>query len=223
MSCHDFEADLVDLARGAEFDTPAAAGVREHIATCPVCAARFERERRLTAGLKDLADCGPRPERSAAMEQKLLEAFAARQTAAPERPPRGVFAATTSRRWLAAAAVLVLAVSGWLGYTRWRAADLRAAVVPAAGPGLTDEGRGGEPLEFIALPTAVGLPTLESGRIVRLDVPMGVLPAYGLEVAPDDMGRVVQADVLVGQDGQPRGIRFVNPAPETDSEPGRRP
>jgi hypothetical protein len=62
----------------------------------------------------------------------------------------------------------------------------------------------------MTLPTAAGLPELESGRVVRVELPMAMLPAYGIDVGPDDAARVVEADVLVGQDGQPRGIRFVN-------------
>ena len=73
-------------------------------------------------------------------------------------------------------------------------------------------------LRFVTLPTAIGLPAFESGRIVRVEVPTAMLPAYGLEVAPDSAAGMVEADVLVGQDGQPRAIRFVT----LDSEPRRR-
>jgi hypothetical protein len=69
-------------------------------------------------------------------------------------------------------------------------------------------------LRFVTLPSAEDLPVLESGRIVRLELPMAFLPAYGIDVPPEDASRVVEADVLVGQDGQPRAIRFVGP--ETD-------
>ncbi len=82
---------------------------------------------------------------------------------------------------------------------------------PAATPG------GGRPgvVQFVSLPTAVGLPELESGRVVRVELPMAALPAYGIEISADDAARVIEADILVGQDGQPRGIRFVNPETET--------
>jgi hypothetical protein len=63
--------------------------------------------------------------------------------------------------------------------------------------------------EFVALPGAIGLPTFESGRIVRVDIPVSSLPAYGVELVPDAVGSEVQADVIVGQDGQARAIRFV--------------
>jgi len=48
-----------------------------------------------------------------------------------------------------------------------------------------------------------------------VELPMSMLPAYGIDVGPDDAARVVDADVLVGQDGQPRGIRFVNTNPDS--------
>jgi hypothetical protein len=70
-------------------------------------------------------------------------------------------------------------------------------------------------MRFVPLPTAAGLPELESGTVVRVEFPMSDLPAYGIEIAPDAGARVVEADVLVGQDGQPRAIRFVNS--ESDS------
>jgi hypothetical protein len=165
------------------------------------------------------------------MEQQLLEAFAARTpsrlkpASTRDVPGRGVFAMTGSRRWLAAAAVLVLAVSGWMGYTQWRAGDQdrRAAIVPDAVPVPPDAERGGEALEFITLPTAIGLPAFESGQVVRVEVPLRVMPAYGFDVRAEDLERVVQADVIVGQDGQPRAIRFVSGDSKTDSEPRRRP
>jgi len=61
-----------------------------------------------------------------------------------------------------------------------------------------------------ALPTAAGLTGLESGRILRLELPIAILLAYGFDVVPEAAARVVEADVLVGQDGQPRAIRLVD-------------
>ena len=63
---------------------------------------------------------------------------------------------------------------------------------------------------FIVLPAAVGLPAFESGQIVRIDVPVASLPAYGVPLIPDAATREIEADVLIGQDGQPRAIRLVS-------------
>ena len=62
------------------------------------------------------------------------------------------------------------------------------------------------------LPAAANLPAFESGEIVRMELPVTALPAYGLEIAPETRRSAVEADLLVGQDGQARAIRLVNTA-----------
>jgi hypothetical protein len=63
---------------------------------------------------------------------------------------------------------------------------------------------------FVMLPEAAALPAFESGRIVRVAVPLASLPAFGLEVIPDAAATQVEADLLVGQDGLPRAIRLAS-------------
>ena len=65
------------------------------------------------------------------------------------------------------------------------------------------------PVGFVALPGAAGLPDFESGEIVRMEIPLTSLPTYGIEILPDAQGSPVEADLLVGQDGQARAIRLV--------------
>jgi len=72
--------------------------------------------------------------------------------------------------------------------------------------------------EFITLPAADRLPALESGMIVRVELDITSLPAYGFPIMPDSTRKPVAADVLVGQDGQPRAIRLVS----MQTEPRRR-
>jgi hypothetical protein len=103
----------------------------------------------------------------------------------------------------------------------------RAARTPApSGPGggvrnATFEDRAADRPDmwrFVELPSAAGLPGFESGRIVRLEVLTRNLPAFGVEIPPEFAASVVEADVLVGQDGQPRAIRFIT----SNQEPRRR-
>ena len=65
------------------------------------------------------------------------------------------------------------------------------------------------PAGFMAVPAAAGLPQFESGTIVRVELPASVLPGYGVDISPATGDGPVEADVLVGQDGQPRAIRIV--------------
>jgi hypothetical protein len=61
--------------------------------------------------------------------------------------------------------------------------------------------------EFVLWPGAAELPTFESGHLMRMEVPVSALPSLGL-VPPATHAAVVQADVLVGQDGLPRAVRL---------------
>lgn len=74
---------------------------------------------------------------------------------------------------------------------------------------LLNRGRPVPELEFTPLPGASGLPAFESGSIVRVELPVAALPAYGLAIVPDPTRPAVEADVIVGQDGQARAIRLV--------------
>jgi anti-sigma factor RsiW len=218
MTCREFEADIVELARGTEADAAAAERLRAHLERCAECAARLERERRLTAALKAMASAEPPSARAAVIEAELLAAFAGQRSSSERQSPapRTRSMAPAVRMGLAAAAVLVLAVAAWQGAARWTspedtvggsgAGPARLAARPEARP---VPAGGGQALQFVALPTAIGLPALESGRIVRVQFPAAELPAYGFDVSPQPAAGAVEADLLVGQDGQPRAIRFV--------------
>jgi hypothetical protein len=70
--------------------------------------------------------------------------------------------------------------------------------------------RGTKPSEFVELPWTAGLPAFESGEIVRMELPVASLPAYGIDISPGTGNSPVQADILIGQDGFARAIRLVN-------------
>lgn len=64
------------------------------------------------------------------------------------------------------------------------------------------------PTGFVELPWTAGLPAFESGEIVRVEVPVASLPAYGVDISAG-ADRPVEADILIGQDGLARAIRLV--------------
>jgi hypothetical protein len=65
-----------------------------------------------------------------------------------------------------------------------------------------------ETTPFVVWAGASALPRFESGEVIRIDIPESVMPALGLWPEPSG-ARAVQADVLVGQDGLVRAVRFV--------------
>jgi hypothetical protein len=190
MTCH-FDPDvLLAAARGA-----ADPRVDAHVVECPSCAARLARERELTAGLRGLgratADARPSP----ALEGRLLAAFAARHQA--ERVTR----------------------RGWLRPGIAAAAALAALAVVVAGLfAIRDDGQRGRltggdtqaafESEFHPWPGAETLPAFESGQLVRMELPASVLPLLGIVPAMAITTETVEADVLVGQDGLARAVRF---------------
>ena len=53
-------------------------------------------------------------------------------------------------------------------------------------------------------------PPFERGEILRVNVPASVMRTVGLPVREERMSDRVQADILVGEEGLPRAIRFVS-------------
>jgi len=90
---------------------------------------------------------------------------------------------------------------------RWRGrrAVLRPRV-PAPADDVLDASF--ETTSFVAWPGAAAGPPLESGSVIRVSLPVSILPALGLW-PPPSAGSEVPADVLVGQDGFARAVRLV--------------
>jgi hypothetical protein len=61
---------------------------------------------------------------------------------------------------------------------------------------------------FVPWPGAAAWPPFESGALVRVNLPVSELPSLGL-TPPPSAAPVVQADVIVGQDGFARAVRLV--------------
>jgi hypothetical protein len=240
MTCQELRAALVDHARDALNGIGSQAAIESHLEHCHTCATEFARQRALTQALRVVARASAHEVPQPALEERLMEAFAAQHSHA---------APVVRRRlapWLAAAASI--AIVGGVSYGLWsrsggseirevrskpEATDVRlkpdATKADAAKPDATDVPQANPPRvpstarpvartasrpglrieDFVALPGAIGLPSFESGRIVRVDLPVSSLPAYGVELVPDAAHTEVQADVLVGQDGQARAIRLV--------------
>jgi hypothetical protein len=66
------------------------------------------------------------------------------------------------------------------------------------------------PNEFVMVPGAAMLPAMESGSLVRMDIPVAELAALGLAPPPSNRTGSVKADLVVAQDGLPRAVRLVN-------------
>jgi len=62
---------------------------------------------------------------------------------------------------------------------------------------------------FYPLQDAANLPPFEYGSIVRVELPRSALRAVGLPVNENRLSERIDADILLGQDGLARAVRFV--------------
>ena len=214
MTCHQIQPFIVELGRSRVNVSPE---VDSHLRTCEACAALYEQERTLSAGLRRLAqDLEEPPDREAA----LLAAF----DAVWQRPPSSSAGRIPVVSGLAAAAIiLALVLAGRPGSAPQPAqssaapddpvaveasmqvavdvpADSALVAAPPAPVGARQRiGRQATAVpavtEFVPWPDAAAWPPFESGELIRVEVTFD--------------GGVVEADVLVGQDGFARAIRLV--------------
>ena len=151
-----------------------------------------QQQRTLIEGLHALAATTERASAGRHVESAVLAEMArVSEPARPGAPARPTLGAA----WLALAAALLLACASgiWL-------------VQRAPGTAGDDMQAGG----FLDIPSAAYLPPIESGSIVRVELPLGALPSYGIQIVPDMNADPVDVDLLVAQDGLARGIRLVN-------------
>lgn len=154
--------------------------VVSHREECPPCARFLEEQRALSAAMASLA-AQPAPP----AEQFQARVMAEFDKVQPARRP--------VLRWVLAGA---LAASVILGAV-WSS---RSVPVPVA----QDEG------EFLPIPYTVPLSPQERATVWRMEIPVSRLRAVGYRVQVSDPGAVVEADVLVSQDGRARAIRPIS-------------
>lgn len=169
-------------------------------------------DRDLALALRRLAGTAEVPPIDPRHEAALMAAFdaAAEQRSAPRRLRRVTYVGMAG---LATAATLLIAVG---------IAPVRAGRhgTPPGGDQLLNQPlassslRGVQlgpqpPNEFVMVPGAAALPPMESGSLLRMDVPVSMLPSLGV-TPPANPGARVRADVIVGQDGLARAVRLVD-------------
>lgn len=93
---------------------------------------------------------------------------------------------------------------GTAAASRGPAVDRRSSRASASG----SVRRADQAVQFVAWPGAAALPPLESGEVLRTDLPASVLPLLGLQQPAPARSRV-PADIIVGQDGMARAVRVV--------------
>jgi anti-sigma factor RsiW len=193
MTCRQLKFDVIDFARGAALDPAREAAVERHLRACPPCGALVDRQRAMSAALRRLASEQKVPALNPGQLNRLLAAVGRPR----ERSRRATIAVGLS---LAASVLIVASLS--VGLQREASVPGSSQSVAATlAPPVSAE------TAFVVLPGADALPRLESGRVIRIEIPESELTVVGLW--PSGHAGWVQADVLVGQDGLARAVRLV--------------
>src|SRR5262245_11609849 len=147
------------------------------------------RDTALTDAIARLKDEVEVPRADPKREQALLAAFDAHWARPRQAPPRWA--------WVAAAAMATLTVAVG-SIVSQRAPLMRPTTVDPAN----------DLAQFVPWPGAQALPPFESGELIRVGLPVTALPSLGL-LPPSSAVRVVQAEIVVGQDGFARAVRLI--------------
>ena len=150
-----------------------------HLEGCPLCARFLEEQRALSAAMASLAaEPAPPAER---YQARVMAAFDKVQ------PAR-----RSMLRWVLAGALAASVILGAVWSSR---------SVPVPAPVAVSEPG------FVPIPYTVPLSPEEPATVWRMEIPVSRLRAVGYRVQVSDPGAVVEADVLVSQDGRARAIR----------------
>lgn len=206
------------LALDGELLPDEAASIARHVERCPVCYAQWEQWRRIAERILDYHN-GTLQARVPPMRLPLPHVEAGSRRA---RAKARVLAAISG----AAAALVCLA---WLFARADRPAQMpqrataAAPVVAALPPALPQQqavrhrrpqprrvaARASDNPSFLALPFSDDALPIRDATVVRVQLPVEELRLTGLVVEGAEAAATVQADVLLGIDGLPRGIRLV--------------
>jgi hypothetical protein len=78
---------------------------------------------------------------------------------------------------------------------------------------VVDNGQSGRDIEiatdFFPLMNRESLAEMDSGQVVRVELPRSALMSFGLPMNMERADERIKADVVVGNDGLARAIRFV--------------
>ncbi|MGD0867911.1 MAG: hypothetical protein ABSB88_00045 [Bryobacteraceae bacterium] len=195
-----------------------------HLAECAACAARWDRQQALQAGLR-LVSAGMRGEVAPPrVEAGLVAAF--RSQARFERGRASSYSPSSYSWWppvltwaSAAAATVVLAVVLMHG-----SRPVPASIAPVSAPhriappavesadaavDRVEEDSYGADNDFIPVPNAARIEPNEDVHLVRVEATRSAMMALGVVVSAENASDTVVADVVLGSDGMARAVRLV--------------
>jgi len=213
---HPGEAQLL-FALDGETEPGEVAAISQHVENCPVCRARWEQWKRLTQRIVEYHEGVLQARVPPIGALPRVEARARRNPAKSRviAACAGVAAALVCLVWFFArgdrpAPVPRHSIAPAPAVAAMPPAPPEAQVVRQRRPRHGREGIvAADSASFVALPFSDDALPLGDATVVRVQLPMEELRLTGLTVEGEQTGAIIQADVLLGIDGLPRGIRLV--------------
>ena len=232
--CVEVREILVAVARGEKVSARDGRLLGEHVEACAHCRRQMANERMLSAGLAGVASAAALP--PAEVKAALMAEFRGRQVVVPIRRPVFQWAAIGA---LAASVLLAVFVWGLLPRGRRTETAIApakapvavaqvAAVAPLAVEAKPARQAGSRPTrrrlrpttkveeapevatDFIEIPYIEPLRPEERADVFRIQMPRANMAVFGLPVTGGRLDSRITADVLMGEDGVVRAVRFVH-------------
>ncbi len=205
MNCPDFEQIVTELARGSN-EQSSGRDALVHARECNRCGRRLAEEQTLARAFTEVAASFGAEKAPPRVEKTLLAAFRQTRPAAISRS-RGT--ASGWNRWAvsaAAASVLIATAAAVLWMAPEPQSNVPAAGIAEAAPAAATVA------DFLPLLYAEPINPWEHGRVVRVRLPGSALVHLGLPMNMAAASQLVDANILLGEDGMARGVRLVTTA-----------
>jgi hypothetical protein len=229
-SCEQVKEVLLASARREPVGPAAENLLREHVQSCAECRLRLENERGLSEGLAALATCSGKP--GPAVKAAVMAEFRRQRKVTPLRRPllrwTGIAAAAAAlvatvfwvrEHPLERPAVVVKAVVKPPRIAVTQPVLVEAPVVasakivrPKRQPRVKPARPEPEPevaTEFFEIPYVEPLRPDERADVFRIQMPRAGMAMFGVPVTGGRLDSRIQADVVLGEDGVARAIRFI--------------
>ena len=224
MNCEEFAAVVHEVAREearvgqTTLSAAEAVSARFHAETCEACAARLNEARSVASGLKIVAEDSAKAEARPYVEMAVLDAFREHQRTRARLESRRSRWPLGWAEWVAmgAAAAALLAVGGWK-FAHRHPAMMNTPVLTATANNVNasvesaadSQESAAQDSDFVPLPYGEDLSADDAGVVVRVSMTRDALESLGYPVNEMRGQDLVQADLVVGEDGWPRAVRLV--------------
>ncbi|HEU5411840.1 MAG TPA: hypothetical protein VFU57_12530 [Candidatus Acidoferrales bacterium] len=231
MNCEEFRKIVHEVAReearGDRKTLSAAEAVsaRFHAETCAACGARLKEAQAVASALQIAAEDSAKAQARPYVEMAVLDAFREHQRTQERMQHRQRRLPMRWTEWIAvsAAAAVLMTIGGWK-FSQRHSANVNSATAAAqaatVNPVATNvnspaalasdsQDTAAQDSDFVPLPYGEDFSADDPGVVVRVSMTREALGSLGYPVNEMRGQDLVQADLVVGEDGWPRAVRLV--------------